>query len=170
MNSAARTAKLAENAMGLCWGSDKFVLQFSYVRIYKRVILQLVFDCSDDVHCVRLCCNASYDDVGRSPEHLNQSRRRLELKNISLCRSTRLRCPRRYFCHLHPQKNPQGFCFQVKVLVLKRPPKRNKPYFFECVFSKMLFYQFMIFLHVEPHHTRLLIDRVLFCGEVTPSA
>ena len=61
-------------------------------------------------------------------------------KKISLCRSTRLRCPRRYFCHLHPQKNfPKVFVFRWKCLCRNvRGAWIN--YFFKSVFSEMLFY------------------------------
>ena len=61
-------------------------------------------------------------------------------KKISLCRSTRLRYPPRYFCHLHPHKNfPKVFVFRWKCLCRNvRGAWIN--YFFKSVFSEMLFY------------------------------
>ena len=102
-----------------------------------------------------------YDDVGRSPAPIP-----IEIslsKKIGLCRSTMsvfLSCA-------SSTKIPQGFCFQVKVLVPKRPRSKNKTIFSQSSFLKYCFI-FMILLHVERHYTRLRIDRVLYSREVTP--
>ena len=68
------------------------------------------------------------------------------------------------------EKIPQGLCFQVKVLVAKRPQKMKKPFFPNASFLKCFFLKwfFMILLHAELHLTRLRINRVLCSGKVTP--
>ena len=95
----------------MCCSVLIFVYSFCTVQtfIYKTFISQIVFDCSDDVRCVRTAAITSYDDVGRSPapQPIGIS---LNKKN-GLCRSTRLGCPGQYVCHFHPQKNSERFLF-----------------------------------------------------------
>jgi len=68
---------------------------------------------------------ASYDDVGRSPapQPVDISLR----KKISLCsRVNYVKVPASVISSFAgPKKIPQGFCFQVKVLVPKRPRSKN---------------------------------------------
>ena len=109
--------------MGICWGDQtcpQNVVVDSFLCAVRTIILltfisQFVFDCSDDLRCVRTAAIASYDDVGRSP-----APRPIEMslsKKISLCTSTILRCPGRYLCHLHPQKKfPKVFVFRRKCM------------------------------------------------------
>ena len=101
MNSGARGL----HSLGFPWAYAevtklvlKNVVVDSFLCAFRTFILltfisQCVFDCSDDLRCVRTAAIASFDDVGRSPApqpigiSLN--------KKISLCTSVILRCPHR---------------------------------------------------------------------------
>ena len=131
MNSGARGL----HSLGFPWAYaevTKLVLKMSssilffaqFERSYYLRSFRSLFSIAATIYCcVRTAAIASYDDVGRSP-----APQPIEMslsEKISLCRSTMLRCPRRYLCHMHPQKNSLRFLFSGESARAETPAEQE---------------------------------------------
>ena len=130
--------------------SFSFVFLICTVRtlMYITLVLQLVFDCSDDIRCVRAVAISWYGDVGRSsaPQPLEISLK----KWLSLVNYVKMPASLLSLSFASSKKLPKDFCFQLKVY----PQTKSKPFFSRSFSVKCYFNIFIVLLHVDWHCTK----------------